>query len=43
MIDHPTVDDLIGLAEPPEWRVDVGSPDQWEEVEAALGTALPND
>jgi hypothetical protein len=38
-----TVDDLIGIAPPPEWRVDAGSPEQWEEVERALGTVLPGD
>jgi hypothetical protein len=38
-----TVDDLIGLAPPPEWRVDAGSPDRWTEVEQALETALPDD
>ncbi len=38
-----TVDDLIALAPPPEWRIDAGSPGGWEEVERTLGTALPDD
>src|SRR4051812_10015812 len=38
-----TVDDLIDLAPPPEWRLDAGSPAQWAEVERVIGTALPSD
>lgn len=38
-----TVDDLIGLAPPPEWRIDAGSPGAWADVERTLGTALPDD
>ncbi len=38
-----TIGDLIGLAPPPEWRVEAGSPEQWDEVERSLGTALPTD
>ena len=38
-----TVDDLLALAPPPEWRIDAGSPGGWNEVEQALGTALPDD
>jgi hypothetical protein len=35
--------DLIGLAPPPGSPVDTGSPDQWGEVERALGMPLPSD
>jgi hypothetical protein len=38
-----TVDDLIDLAPPPELRVNAGSPNDWEEIESTLGTALPAD
>ena len=38
-----TVDELINLAPPPEWRIDAGSPGAWDDVERALGTALPDD
>jgi hypothetical protein len=43
MKSRHTVDDLIDLAPPPEWRIDAGSPEAWDEVERALGTALPED
>ena len=43
MAAHFTVDDLIALAPLPEWRIDAGSPDRWEEAERTLGTALPDD
>jgi hypothetical protein len=38
-----TVDDLIGVAPPPEWRIDAGSPGEWDDVEQTLNTALPDD
>ncbi|WP_165233385.1 hypothetical protein [Aquisphaera insulae] len=38
-----TVDDLIALAPPPEWRVDAGSPGAWGRIEAELRTPLPED
>ncbi len=37
------VDDLINLAPPPEWRINAGSPSEWDKVERALGTLLPDD
>ena len=43
MASRFTVDDLLALAPPPEWRVDAGSPGGWDEVEQTLGTALPDD
>lgn len=43
MGQRSSVEDLIGLAPPPEWRVDAGSPEQWGAIERTLGTALPND
>ena len=43
MASRFTVDDLIALAPPPEWRIDAGSPDGWDQVERTLGTALPED
>ena len=38
-----TVDDLIELAPPPEWRIDAGSPSGWDDIEQSLGTPLPDD
>jgi SMI1-KNR4 cell-wall len=43
MASRFTVDDLIDLAPPPEWRIDAGSPGAWDGVEQTLGTALPDD
>ncbi len=43
MASRFTVDDLIDLAPPPEWRIDAGSPNEWDGVERALSTALPDD
>jgi hypothetical protein len=43
MVSRFTVDNLIDLAPPPEWRIDAGSPEAWDDVEKTLGTALPDD
>jgi hypothetical protein len=43
MASRFTVDDLIDVAPPPEWRVDAGSPGEWDEVEQTLNTSHPDD
>ena len=43
MASQFTVDDLIGLAPPPEWRIDAGSFGGWDDAERSLGSAIPDD
>ena len=38
-----SLEDLVHLIAPPSSPVDAGKPDQWQDVERALGTALPTD
>jgi SMI1-KNR4 cell-wall len=40
---RPALEDLMRLVTPPIRPVDAGQPNRWDEVEQALGTALPSD